>query len=132
ARCIELLCLAIHHLTQPLDEYQPVRLTTSDRGVIEKARDLLVKDYAQAPSVSQLSKSLGVNKNKLFYGFKMLFGLTISEFIQEQRLNEGKRLLQQSELPISEIANQVGFKHQSNFATAMKKHFGMTPRQFRE
>ncbi len=132
ARSIELLCLALDHLTCPLDEYQPVHLTDTDRSIITQARALLSKNYAAAPSVSQLSKSLGVNKNKLFYGFKMLFGLTISEFIQEQRLNEGKRLLQQSNLPVSEIADQVGFKHQSNFATAMKKHFGMTPRQFRE
>lgn len=132
ARCTELLCLALDHLMHPIGDSDSVRLTDEDREAIRCARDFLVKEHADPPKIATLSRRLGVNRNKLFYGFKALYGVTIAEFIQDQRLQESKRLLRHTNLPISEIAHRVGFSHQSNFATAFKKHFGVTPRQSRE
>jgi AraC-like DNA-binding protein len=60
-----------------------------------------------------------------------LHATTISEFIQDQRLDEGKRLLCETDLSVSEIADRVGFRHQCNFSTAMKKRFNLTPSQIR-
>lgn len=126
----QLLCYAINHLMHPRAA-QALNLNDTDRAALEKGRGILASDFAAPPSVSKLSRLLGINRNKLYYGFKDLFGLTISEFIQEQRLEEGRRLLRATSLPISDVAASVGFKHQSNFATAVRKRFGVTPRQLR-
>ena len=126
----QLLCYAINHLIHPHAAHA-LKLNDTDRAALEKGRNILAGDFAAPPSVSKLSKMLGINRNKLYYGFRDSFGLTISEFIQEQRLEEGRRLLTETSLPISEVAASVGFKHQSNFSTAVRKRFGVTPRQLR-
>lgn len=132
ARTIELICHALDHLIYSTDKMQLIKLSSRDEQALAQAHEILLKEYSPAPSISALSRHLGINRNKLFYGFKIKYGCSVSDFIQSQRLEEGKRLLQHTELSITDIAAQVGFNHQSNFATAMKRHFGLTPKQFRD
>ena len=131
ARCVELICHALNHLIHSPISPPSIKLSDSDHLALESAHSILLESYRNAPSISDLSRQLGINRNKLFYGFKMKHGCSVSEFVQNQRLEEGKHLLQQTERSISDIAAAVGFSHQSNFSTAMKNHFGLTPKQFR-
>ncbi len=133
ARCTELVCLALDHILQPSNTtLTPVKLSASDIAAIEHARDILIHDYASPPSVKDLSLKIGINRNKLYYGFRAIVGRSITDFVQEQRLEEGKRLLQETDLPVSEVAARVGFRHQCNFSTAMKKRYGLTPKMLRD
>jgi AraC-like DNA-binding protein len=132
ARSIELLCLALNEIMYSQRLEGQLRLTRAEENALGQARKVLLQQYRNPPTVAELSRQAGINRNKLFYGFKNLYSMTISEFIQEQRLEEGKRLLQQTDLSVLEIANRVGFKHQCNFSTAMKRVFDMTPSQLRE
>jgi len=131
SRCVELLCLSLEQLSHPPEEPDQIRLTKGDLERVAKVHECLVAEFSDAPTISELGKRFGLNKNKLIAGFKKQYGKTISDFVQEQRLEEARRLLQQTDLPIIDVANQVGFNHQSNFATAMRRRFGMTPKQFR-
>jgi AraC-like DNA-binding protein len=131
ARAIELICLALDHLIHSPVNMQGVKLSENDDRALIEAKELLLANFSSAPSISDLSRQLGINRNKLFYGFKIKYGCSVSEFLQTQRLEEGKRLLQHTDQSISDISHQIGFKHQSNFTTAMKRHFGLTPKQFR-
>ncbi|RIK92305.1 MAG: hypothetical protein DCC73_12980 [Proteobacteria bacterium] len=131
ARSIELLCHAIDHVMHSNEEPARVHLTAADEKALHEAKRILLSQFVDPPSVTALSRRLGLNRNKLYYGFKALHATTISEFIQDLRLDEGKRLLCETDLPVSEVADRVGFRHQCNFSTAMKKRFGLTPSQFR-
>ena len=131
ARCIELLCYALDYILHKDVTMSNLRLSESDKSAFEKAKDILNAEFANPPTVSNLSKRIGMNRNKLYYGFKSIFGKPISEYVQEQRLEEARRLLRQTDLSITEIAHRVGYKHQSNFSASMKRHFGVTPKQFR-
>lgn len=73
----------------------------------------------------------GLNRDKLKRGFKLLFGVPPHCFNREIRMQEAKRLLQQTEKPVSEIAYLVGYGQPNNFCTAFTKHAGCTPLQFR-
>ncbi len=133
ARARELLCLALEKIMNPAPDVTiPVKLNEQDMEALEKARGILVENCASPPSVKELSLLVGVNRNKLFYGFRSVFGKTISEFIQDHRLVLARDLLESSSQSISDISAAVGFKHQCNFSTAVKKHFGMTPLKLRE
>lgn len=74
---------------------------------------------------------MGINRNKLYYGFRTQFGMTISEFVKTQRLAEGYRLLTETNLSIADVSSQVGFQYQCNFSTSMKAKYGLTPSQLR-
>ena len=74
---------------------------------------------------------MGINRNKLTFGFKHLFGQTISEYCLENRLQTGWKLLQETEQPIAVVANQVGYAQAAAFSNAFRQHFGVTPTQVR-
>lgn len=108
-----------------------VKLSERDIGGLNAARAILGQELANPPTVANLALRVGLNRNKLFYGFKSLFGVSISEHLQQQRIAKGYELLLDTDSPISEIAAQIGFRHQCNFSTAFRARHGMTPSQLR-
>jgi len=128
AKANELLCYAIYHLLHPQTKNKaPARLDSKDKAAIGRAREILNHQYADPPSIRQIAAEIAINRNKLYYGFKYLFDQTISEYVQDLRLKEAHQLLKETDLSLLEIANLVGFKHQCNFSTAVKKRYGTNP-----
>lgn len=83
-------------------------------------------------TLDQLAELIGVSPKYLSTLFKKEVGTTISEYIQQARVDESKRLLSYSETPISEIWSLLNFSDQSHFTKVFKKHVGVTPKQYRE
>ena len=63
--------------------------------------------------------------------FKQSMGMTATSYIAERRIERAKRMLEETELPISEIALRSGFSSQSHFTTAFRRLAGATPKAFR-
>lgn len=63
--------------------------------------------------------------------FKQSMGMTATNYIAERRIERAKKLLEETELPISEIALRSGFSSQSHFTTAFRRLAGATPKAFR-
>jgi AraC family transcriptional regulator len=64
--------------------------------------------------------------------FKQSMGVTPHQYILQCRIEKAKFLLQQSQLSITEIANQVGFCDQSHLTRCFKQSLGVTPKQFQQ
>jgi AraC family transcriptional regulator len=58
-------------------------------------------------------------------------GMTATTYIAERRIERAKKMLEETELPISEIALRSGFSSQSHFTTAFRRLAGATPKAFR-
>ena len=58
--------------------------------------------------------------------------LSLSEYIQKSRMREARRLLLQSTLSISQIAETVGYPSFAHFSKQFKKMNGMTPNEYRK
>ena len=63
--------------------------------------------------------------------FKQSMGMTATNYIAERRFERAKKMLEETELPISEIALRSGFSSQSHFTTAFRRLAGATPKAFR-
>jgi AraC family transcriptional regulator len=63
--------------------------------------------------------------------FKQSMGMTATSYIAERRIERAKKMLEETELPISEIALRSGFSSQSHFTTAFRRLAGATPKAFR-
>ena len=63
--------------------------------------------------------------------FKQSMGMTATNYIAERRIERAKKMLEETELPISEIALRSGFSSQSHFTTAFRRLAGATPKVFR-
>jgi len=64
--------------------------------------------------------------------FKQSMGMTPTNYIAERRIERAKKYMQETDLPISEIALRSGFSSQSHFTTCFRRLAGVTPRSFRQ
>jgi AraC-like DNA-binding protein len=95
------------------------------------ALERLARDYRKPPLFDELASELGTNPNKLKASFKAAFGVTMAQYCLERRMRESQQLLLEAKLSMGEVAERVGYAHQSNFAAAFSGHMGMSPREYR-
>jgi AraC-like DNA-binding protein len=134
AKGFELLTLSIQALLdaeQGLDR-RDAGLTPRDLERLASARSALERDFLQPPTISLLAREIGMNEAKLMRAFKQIYGRTIFDFAQQLRMERAKKLLESTELSVTEIALEVGYEYSSNFTTAFKRHFGITPKAARD
>ena len=74
-----------------------------------------------------IANLMGTNRSKLAATFKQVLGLSVFEWIREQRLQLAKKLLIESEMSIQQIACEIGYDSCANFSTAYKKRFNKSP-----
>ena len=83
------------------------------------------------PSLSELSRQIGLNSFKLKKHFKELFGVPVFKYLQNERLNRANELLRREDLTVQEVAWDVGYDSLSSFSNAFTKKFGYRPSEVR-
>ncbi|MCR6727791.1 helix-turn-helix transcriptional regulator [Agrobacterium fabrum] len=92
------------------------------------ARAILLTEFADPPSVTELARRVGTNARKLGAGFNALFGMPVYSFVKTSRLETARQMLEAGETSVSHVARYVGYQPQ-HFATAFRRHFGISPTQ---
>jgi signal transduction histidine kinase/ligand-binding sensor domain-containing protein/DNA-binding response OmpR family regulator len=115
----------------PGQDMDKAGLNKKDKQFIEKIK-LIIEENISSPdfSVDKLSTELGVSRSQLFRKFNALFNLKPNELIRSERLKYAKKLLQQKQYNVNEVALKAGFASTSYFITSFKKYFGETPSHF--
>lgn len=108
---------------------------TRDRSTEETIAT--VKAYAESHlhediSLVKLADLVDLNPTYLSRFFRQHTGLTLSDFIQDIRLNRAKQLLADPAVRVQDIAVALGYGAASNFGRSFKKLTGMTPQEYRE
>lgn len=111
---------------------QKILFSSKDKEALHYAKEILENSYQHPPTITELAKQVALNEFKLKHGFKRFFETTPHKVSLNSRLYKAKELLSKSELNISEISQQVGFKHIQNFTIAFIKHFGIRPKDVRK
>ena len=83
-------------------------------------------------SVEDLAAGMGLSRVQLYRKVKALTGSTPVDLLRKARLSQAQRLLQESDLTVSEIAYQVGFASPSYFTKCYKDEFGIVPGEARK
>ncbi|GAB3014908.1 hypothetical protein GCM10027051_18160 [Niabella terrae] len=99
----------------------------SDREKIIMARDLLIQNIGQPLTIKELSRRVAMNECYLKKGFKEMYGTTIFEFYQHQRMEHAKYLLYEKGLNVTDVSMMLGYSSISHFSTAFKKQTGLKP-----
>ena len=92
----------------------------------------LEKEYRRPPRFADLAREIATNQNKLKAVFKEAFGFTMADYCLERRMREAQQLLLEATLTIGQVAERVGYEHQSSFTAAFRGHVGMSPREYRQ
>ena len=99
----------------------------ADREKVLKAREVLLEHIGEPITIKQLSRKVAMNECYLKKGFKEMFGTTIFDFYQNQRMEHAKYLLYQKGLSVTEVSEILGYSSISHFSTAFKKQTGLKP-----
>lgn len=111
---------------------ETIALSPKDIECLNKAKDILLSDISNPPSLKELAHKSALNEFKLKKGFKKLFGNTVFGLLQEYRLNEAKKLLESNDINVSEASFLVGYKGSSHFSKVFKEQFGISPNIIRQ
>jgi len=129
SKALDILHLQLKELFLPMqNKTNDLRFSEYDKQAILLAKDILIENMQNPPSLTELSKMTKINVFKLKMGFKIFFNNTPYGILLEYKLQKAKQLLLKSEYDANEIANMVGYKHPCNFTTAFIKRFGVRPK----
>lgn len=130
AKTLELLA----HQTDLLVDAPVLRRELSTRELIRvrEARERLAASLQEPPSLTDLAASVGLTPKRLNLGFRQLFGMTVFHYLMEERLVMARRLLDEGlDMPLKQLAWSVGYNQVSNFITAFRRRFGVSPGVYR-
>ena len=110
-------------------EKQPVK--QSEREKLFQAKEILSNNLEDPPSLSELSKQIGLNSFKLKKNFKELFGVPVFKYLQNERMVKAHELLRNQEATVQEAAWHVCYDSLSSFSNAFAKKYGFRPSEIR-
>ncbi len=100
---------------------------------INKAINYIVENFTQPPNLADVAKISGFSKFHFHRLFKEFTGETLNQFIKRIRLERSAFYLYfLKEKTITDVALSCGFSSSQNFASAFKKHFKTTPKQYKQ
>ncbi|MDN7430772.1 response regulator [Burkholderia sp. AU45388] len=119
--------------SEPTAGVQPLNqdATNIDLALFRQVKAIVLANFADEPDVEALAARTGTSPRRLSQALKRCIGLTVFDYIREERLKESRRLLLESNSDIVTIARRVGYTNGANFATAFKTRFGVSPSMLR-
>jgi AraC-like DNA-binding protein len=126
-------------LDQAGDHLVPLNRPTLIRGLTERdgkrmdqVMQYLLENRFQPISLEEVAEKANLSKEAFCRFFKLRTRKTFTQYLQQLRINEAQKLLQETDLPVSEIAYKVGFENLSYFNRSFKSILGMPPKAFRK
>ena len=107
------------------------RKDSNSKHVID-GKEYIYNHIRERITVDILADEMGVSSGHLSRLFKAETGMSVSDYIREQKINMAKNLLRFSENSMIEIANLLSFSSQSHFIKQFKASEGITPKKYKD
>ena len=131
SKVLELITHKLSQIAFPESSLRnPSALHPSDIERIHEAKDILIRNIENPPSLLQLARKVGLNDYKLKIGFRQVFGTTVVGYLREWRMERARLLFEERELNVAEVAFAVGYTHLGHFAAAFKKQVDIKPSSY--
>jgi transcriptional regulator GlxA family with amidase domain len=99
--------------------------------LVQRALSMIEAGVGQSITVAELANRIGVSRRELLRLFRRELNNTPSKVLTQRRLDRARSLILNTRLPMTTIADSVGFSSQSHLTSSYHAHFGITPAQQR-
>ena len=103
-----------------------------DDGLVADAQVWAADNYTLAAPVAAMAARSGLTERSLLRRFRKATGQTPVEYIQTLRIEEAKQMLEATDLPIDDVAQEVGYTEPSSFRNAFRRYVGMPASTYRK
>ncbi len=100
-------------------------------SLVEQCKEYIAHNRSEHLSVQDIADALHVSRSYLSTLFRQKTGMTIRQYISQQRLDTARNLLKFSDAPVREISDYLQFSSQSHFTRFFSQETGMTPSKYR-
>ena len=130
AKVLEILALYFNRTEEADLERCPYLADDENVRKIRKAKDLLIAEMNEPPTLEVLAERISLPVGRLKEGFKQLYGDSVFGFLLDYKLDYARKLLLSQSYSVGEVAARVGYSTASHFIAAFKKKFGVTPKKY--
>jgi len=110
---------------------KPVYISRKNAQLAKDVRTLITNDLSCRMTLRHLSEELNASQTAIKNAFKSVYGESIREHLKSIRLQEAQRLLQDTDLPVSEVAEMVGYSNPGHFSVAFRERYALTPGNYK-
>ena len=107
-------------------------LKQNDHELIEDALEYINNNFNKKLTLQGVANKLHISRNYLCHLFKVQTGYKFCEYINLQRVNRAKELIEENKKTLEFISFDCGFSSQSHFSTTFKKYVGLTPNEYKK
>jgi AraC-like DNA-binding protein len=125
AKVFELLSLQFVQIETSVNESQLLKEDELKR--VYRVKAILEQNPENNYTLLGLAHTVGTNDSTLKKHFKMVFGITVFDYLNAYRMEMAKKILLEQDSKVAVIAGQFGYKHATHFSAAFKKYFGYPP-----
>ena len=123
--------LQYHMVFDYTERVEKIRLGKTPTKLTTDIANYVQKHLTEPVDIAALAKAMFVSRTHLAVKFKKETGMTLTDFVLKEKIEESKRLLRYTDKPISAIAAYLGFSSQSHFANVFKKYANSSPNEYR-
>lgn len=123
--------LQYHMVFDYTERVEKIRLGKTPTKLMTDIANYVQKHLTEPVDIDALSKAMFLSRTYLAVKFKKETGMTLTDFVLKEKIEEGKRLLQYTDKSISAIAAYLGFSSQGHFANTFRKYADCTPNEYR-
>ena len=106
--------------------------TEAQVTIAKRTEKIITADLSEHHPAWELADKFGISATSLKNYFRGVYGQNLSVYLKDLRMEKAADLLVSTTQSVSEVAEQVGYLNQSKFAAVFKKHFGMSPLEYRK
>jgi len=99
---------------------------------LERAKGYMEANYSTKMPLASMAQIAYLSPHHFLRSFKLAFGVTPHQYLIGLRLDAARNALTSSKQTVSEICNEVGFESLGSFSWLFKKHYGLSPDQYRK
>ena len=129
-KAYELMSLYFNRSDDASVEQCPFLIDEENVLKLRKAKEIILANMSEPPSLQELANQVGLNLKKLKTGFKQIYGDTVYGFLLDYKMEYARQLLDSGSYNVSEVGLKIGYSTASHFIAAFKKKFGTTPKKY--
>ncbi|WP_299115438.1 helix-turn-helix transcriptional regulator [uncultured Winogradskyella sp.] len=129
-KAYEMLSLFFNRSEDANIEQCPFLVDEENVAKLKKAKDIIIAQMAEPPTLQELADTIGLSLKKLKEGFKQIYGDSVYSFLFDYKMEVARKLLESGDYNVNEVGLKVGYSTASHFIAAFKKKYGTTPKKY--